>query len=177
MTTSKPPVRKAQTGEPTTNTGHFGSAPKKADGDVSLAKPYVPGTVGGFAVTQYRQHSAGMEGGGYTAVLTKDGKPVAALSNDGNGGPDRFGGLPGAAVHPSDVEKEYEAVARSAMKPAAGDYFEAGQFTVLLNVIGDFASHAKKHRVTYSQVAEASIDQLDWLTPEEQDVILHPENH
>lgn len=44
----------------------------------------------GLAVEKYRAHRAGMEGGGYTAVLVWDGEVRAKLSNDGNGGQDRI---------------------------------------------------------------------------------------
>lgn len=50
----------------------------------ATTKPY-----GGFAITGYREHG-GEETIAFTATLTRDGKPVASVRNDGRGGCNLF---------------------------------------------------------------------------------------
>jgi hypothetical protein len=177
MTANKPAARKAQTGEPTTNGGHFGSAPAKTESEVTLAAPYVPGTVGGYTIKNYKEHRAGREGGGYTATIYKDGKRVLLVSNEGNGGPDRVETARKDVGYDREAEEAFVNTARSVMDGRAEGYFEPDMFIGTLVIVADWQKHADKIGVSYERVMQASIDQLTPYSTERQlDVVRHPEN-
>lgn len=83
-----------ETDHPRATAGKFTDKPQTAPEASLTPKPArKPGELGGFTVKGYKEHSAGMEGGGFTASIYRDGKRVIAVSNDGNGGSNLYRAL------------------------------------------------------------------------------------
>ncbi|WAC50366.1 hypothetical protein [Frigoribacterium sp. SL97] len=104
---------------PRAETGKFADKSQSAP-ETSLitpARPRKPGQLGPYELKNYKRHSAGMEGGGFTASLYRDGKRVVAVSNDGNGGSHRYVSVTGDH---SEVTK-FQAFANKALELGGDD--------------------------------------------------------
>lgn len=139
------------------------------------AQKSLPGSIGGWSVRNYKTHSAGPEGSGYTASVYKDGKRVMTVSNDGWGGADRFANpktnmnLAGSAVL-----DEFTADARRANQEDEVGHFEPDMFVSLLAITGQIGRHAEKIGAGYEDIVRANIDQYDDLSDREKELLLDP---
>jgi hypothetical protein len=134
-------------------------------------------TIAGYSLRAYKEHKAGMEGGGYTATILKDGRPVIAASNTGDGGCDRFVGFGKTAVRQSPEILEFTDTARGfAPNAPQSGYYEPDWFVSLLMLVDMFDKHARKIGATYDQVAVASINQeaFSYLRDWEKALLLDP---
>lgn len=67
----------------------------------------------GFRLSKFKEHKGlSQETTAYSAVITKDGKPFAAVSNDGHGGEDMIRPLPRGGVTQHEAYAQIEAAAQ-----------------------------------------------------------------
>lgn len=139
-------------------------------------RPYVLGTLGGYSIKNMREHSAGMEGGGFTASLYKDGKRVLAVSNDGNGGSNRYADpKTGAYAGRSAAYVEFEAAARRIMGAEGKEYFEPDVFLDVVDFVGQVQKAAAKSTAPYAYVG--AVNMPDFFDDASRAAVLHPENY
>lgn len=165
---------KVTRGQPA-NDGQFaGKANSEPESTLPTPKPYVPGTLGGYSIRNYHAHRAGMEGGGFTASIYRDGKRVLEASNDGNGGAHLYRPI-FPRVTPGGVDEfaALEATARRVMGREDSDFFEPDLFVTLAQAVGDIHRGAGRIRVLYSEAAAAALADSAWDHVRE--IVVHPE--
>ena len=98
-----------------------------------------------LGIEKYAPHRGGMEGGGFTAVLTVDGKRAALLSDDGNGGSVRADWTPGdGKFHGGPVCKRVQAYADAV--PPTPCFGHIGPMTLDYLLATTVSAHAERIR-------------------------------
>jgi hypothetical protein len=87
--TMSSPARKSQTGEPTDNTGHFGTT-AKPEGAVELRQTPTRTPFGGYELRGYQGAGTGRKSAAWSATLYFDGVAAVHVTDEGHGEPVRL---------------------------------------------------------------------------------------
>jgi len=128
-------------------------------GVTKVAKPRPAGTVGGYNIKAYKSVQ-GREGDAFTCKLYKDGKAILEVSNDGNGGSNRYYPTGGYSGDWKKAETEFHDFARefNGEDPVEGYNQEGDVLMEYMLWAADVEKHADKIGQPRAQVLEHNID-------------------
>lgn len=153
-------------------------------------RPRKPGELGGYQVKAHKVlRNVGMEGDGFTATVYRDGKAAFAVSNDGNGGDNRYSRvitanmpvetLDEARAKAIECQEAIAAFNELAGKATGASFGPGDSFVALLVENASIERFATKNRLSRESIVEEAISQGEedelW-SDEEKNTLRNPDS-